>query len=210
MHISCLRPSHSTKDLKNLEGTFFSISVKDAEQFPSTFICSSRTLRILKEINTLLFLFSFNQMVLSQEDIDGCRQAFLAFDKDRSGTIDVWELRQVLEALGQAPTEDELFQMISEVDDNMSGSIDFGEFLKVVESQKNRAENLDDENDMIDAFVASGGQPDKSGHVRRDTLVKIIKVSCKNTSLVFYVRRSFVQLSSTETLTMSLILSLLW
>ena len=36
-------------------------------------------------------------MVLSQEEIDGCREAFLAFDKDRSGTIDVWELRQVLE-----------------------------------------------------------------------------------------------------------------
>jgi len=69
--------------------------------------------------------------------------------------------------MGQAPTEDELFQMISEVDDNMSGSIDFGEFLKVVESQKNRAENLDDENDMVDAFVACGGQADKSGHVKR-------------------------------------------
>ena len=40
-------------------------------------------------------------MVLSQEEIDGCREAFLAFDKDRSGTIDVWELRQVLEAMGQ-------------------------------------------------------------------------------------------------------------
>ena len=50
-------------------------------------------------------------MVLSQEEIDGCRDAFLAFDKDRSGTIDVWELRQVLEAMGQAPTEDELFQV---------------------------------------------------------------------------------------------------
>jgi len=24
-------------------------------------------------------------MVLSQEEIDGCREAFLAFDKDRSG-----------------------------------------------------------------------------------------------------------------------------
>lgn len=80
--------------------------------------------------------------------------------------------------MGQAPTEDELFQMISEVDDNMSGSIDFGEFLKVVESQKNRAETLDDENDMVDwkwddendmvdAFVACGGQADKSGHVKR-------------------------------------------
>ena len=32
-------------------------------------------------------------MVLTQEEIDGCREAFLAFDKDRSGTIDVWEVR---------------------------------------------------------------------------------------------------------------------
>ena len=50
-------------------------------------------------------------MVLSQEEIDGCREAFIAIDKDRSGTIDVWELRQVLEAMGQAPTEEELFQV---------------------------------------------------------------------------------------------------
>jgi Ca2+-binding EF-hand superfamily protein len=95
-------------------------------------------------------------MVLSQEEIDGCREAFLAFDKDRSGTIDVWELRQVLEAMGQKPTEEELFQMI-------------------IENQKERAENFDDESDMIDAFVACGGKQDKSGHVKRDTLVRIIK-----------------------------------
>ena len=41
-------------------------------------------------------------MPLTQDEIDGCRDAFLAFDKDRSGTIDVWELRQVLEAMGQS------------------------------------------------------------------------------------------------------------
>lgn len=78
-------------------------------------------------------------------------------------------------AMGQKPTEEELFQMISEVDDNMSGSIDFGEFLKVIEKQKERAAKFDDESDMIDAFVACGGQADKGGHVHRDTLVKIIK-----------------------------------
>lgn len=50
-------------------------------------------------------------MVLTQEEIDQCREAFLAFDKDRSGTIDVWELRQVLEAMGKCPTEEELFQV---------------------------------------------------------------------------------------------------
>lgn len=115
-------------------------------------------------------------MPLTQDEIDGCRDAFLAFDKNRSGTIDVWELRQVLEAMGQKPTEEELFQMISEVDENMSGSIDFGEFLKVIEKQKERATNYEDESDIIDAFVACGGNADKSGVVKRDTLVRIIKV----------------------------------
>ena len=83
-----------------------------------------------KSLNELIVLSRFalktHQLLLLFAHITG-REAFLAFDKDRSGTIDVWELRQVLEAMGQAPTEDELFTMISEVDENMSGSIDFGE-----------------------------------------------------------------------------------
>ncbi|KAJ1439621.1 hypothetical protein B484DRAFT_443926 [Ochromonadaceae sp. CCMP2298] len=114
-------------------------------------------------------------MGLSQEEIDGCREAFLAFDKDRSGLIDVWELKRVLMSMGQRPTEDQLFQMINEVDENMSGSIDFTEFLRVVANQKEKADNFNDESDMIDAFVACGGLMDKSGHVKRETLVKIIK-----------------------------------
>jgi Ca2+-binding EF-hand superfamily protein len=77
--------------------------------------------------------------------------------------------------MGQKPTEEELFQMISEVDENMSGTIDFGEFLKVIEKQKERASKFDDESDMVDAFVACGGNPDRTGHVQRDNLIKIIK-----------------------------------
>jgi len=42
-------------------------------------------------------LLKGTEKMLSQEEIDSCRDAFLAFDKDRSGTIDVWELRAVLE-----------------------------------------------------------------------------------------------------------------
>ncbi|KAG7393516.1 hypothetical protein PHYPSEUDO_007353 [Phytophthora pseudosyringae] len=135
-------------------------------------------------------------MVLAQDEIDACREAFLAFDKDRSGTIDVWELRQVLEAMGQQPTEEELFQMISEVDEDMSGAIgtqllcgssilltrltvllvlDFAEFLQVIDNQKDRAAMFEDDSDMIDAFVACGGKSDKTGFVRKETLVKIIK-----------------------------------
>lgn len=65
--------------------------------------------------------------------------------------------------------------MMTQVDENMSGSIDFAEFLKVIENQKERAENFDDESDMVDAFVACGGNNDKSGHVKRETLIRIIK-----------------------------------
>lgn len=114
-------------------------------------------------------------MGLTQQEIDGCREAFLAFDKERSGTIGIWGLKQVLEAMGQKVTEAEVFQMVNEVDENMSGQIGFAEFLKIIEIRKEKAENLDDESDMIDAFVACGGNADKSGNVRRETLVKIIK-----------------------------------
>lgn len=99
--------------------------------------------------------------------------------------------------MGQSPTEEELFQMIAEVDSDLSGSISFSgsslrhtlspppcsvhcsrlaaEFLRVIELQKARAAKYSDESDMIDAFVACGGNPDKTGHVKREKLVRIIK-----------------------------------
>ena len=50
-------------------------------------------------INLLNILTVSKKGNISQDEIDACREAFLAFDKDRSGTIDVWELRQVLEGI---------------------------------------------------------------------------------------------------------------
>ncbi|EEY53488.1 uncharacterized protein PITG_07146 [Phytophthora infestans T30-4] len=66
--------------------------------------------------------------------------------------------------MGQQPTEEELFQMISEVDEDMSGAIDFAEFLQVIDNQKDRAAMFEDDSDM-----------NKTGFVRKETLVKIIK-----------------------------------
>lgn len=77
--------------------------------------------------------------------------------------------------MGQNPSEEELFQMISEVDEDRSGEIDFVEFLQVIEKQKIRAAEFDDESDFIDAFVACGGAADKSGHVARAFLTQLIK-----------------------------------
>ena len=75
-------------------------------------------------------------MGLPQAEIDGCREAFSKFDRDGSGTIDATELKATLQALGQNPTEEEVFLMIAEVDDDNSGEIEFAEFLRVIENQK--------------------------------------------------------------------------
>lgn len=52
-------------------------------------------------------------MTLSQEEYEECRIAFNKFDQDGSGKIDVPELRATLQALGQHPTDEELFLMIA-------------------------------------------------------------------------------------------------
>mmetsp|Transcript_5876 Transcript_5876/g.10458 ORF Transcript_5876/g.10458 Transcript_5876/m.10458 type:complete len:100 (-) Transcript_5876:324-623(-) len=70
--------------------------------------------------------------------------------------------------------------MINEVDEDNTGKIEFHEFLKVYEQHQN-AENEDDEQDFIDAFVAMGGNPDKSGCVKADELVRIIRIKFEMT-----------------------------
>ncbi|XP_062499933.1 neo-calmodulin-like [Corticium candelabrum] len=56
------------------------------------------------------------------------RQVFMLFDKDESGTISTDELKSVFKSLGQNPNMAELQAMISEVDSDGNGEIDFHEF----------------------------------------------------------------------------------
>eukprot|EP00967_Tisochrysis_lutea_P006339 scaffold7520_cov21-Tisochrysis_lutea.AAC.2 len=51
---------------------------------------------------------------LNEQELEECRQAFMLFDKDGSGTIDVSELKSVLVALNQSPSDEEVFVMISQ------------------------------------------------------------------------------------------------
>jgi len=80
-----------------------------------------------------------------------------------------------LNAMGQNPTEEEIFQMISQVDDDNSGEIEFAEFLKVIENQKDSAAKANDETDTIEAFVALGGNGDKTGEISTDKLRAVTK-----------------------------------
>lgn len=58
--------------------------------------------------------------------------AFRAFDANRSGYISAQELRNVMINMGQNMTEEEIDGMISEIDSDGDGKINFeGERLKI-------------------------------------------------------------------------------
>jgi hypothetical protein len=58
------------------------------------------------------------------------KQEFDAYDEDRSGYIDVKELKELLEKLGEELSEDELEQAFRELDQDGSGEIEFFEFVE--------------------------------------------------------------------------------
>eukprot|EP00824_Muranothrix_gubernata_P008490 TRINITY_DN20928_c0_g1_i1.p1 TRINITY_DN20928_c0_g1~~TRINITY_DN20928_c0_g1_i1.p1 ORF type:complete len:164 (+),score=40.30 TRINITY_DN20928_c0_g1_i1:23-493(+) len=115
-----------------------------------------------------------NSQVLTPEELEKCKEAFDAFDKDTSGGIDPEELRTVLKFMGQEPSEEEIYRMISEVDEGNTGTITWESFRAMIEKQK-LEKGGDDESDTLDAYVAMGGNPDGSGCVEAQRLIHVIK-----------------------------------
>lgn len=69
---------------------------------------------------------------LTEEQVDECREAFEMFDMDRSGSIDLRELKAAIRALGMNVSADELKQMVGDVDKDGNGTIEFPEFLSMM------------------------------------------------------------------------------
>ncbi|MGB1599143.1 MAG: EF-hand domain-containing protein [Promethearchaeia archaeon] len=113
-------------------------------------------------------------MVLSQQEIEKAHDAFEKFDVDHSGCIDAWELKEAMKSLGQNPTDEEVFGLLAQVDTDGSGNIDFQEFLQVIEKQRDSQGDTGEDWDMVSAFVALGGNADKSGEIDIDKLRDMI------------------------------------
>jgi len=86
---------------------------------------------------------------LKESEIAEFKEAFALFDKDGDGTITTKELGTVMRSLGQNPTEAELQDMINEVDADGNGTIDFPEFLMLMQR---KMKETDQEEELREAF----------------------------------------------------------
>ncbi|EEC43495.1 calmodulin [Phaeodactylum tricornutum CCAP 1055/1] len=107
---------------------------------------------------------------LTEEQVADLKEAFAMFDINGDGTIEIHELQQVMQKLGQNPTEKELIEMISSVDDNGDHEIDFDEFLILM---KSRIGHRDPEKELRDAFAVF--DTDGSGAIDRKELKRLMK-----------------------------------
>ena len=84
-------------------------------------------------------------------------------------------MAQVLDHIDIKMGEQEMYKIISEIDPDNSGSIAFNLFKqKVVAREVNRLIGSD-ESELLDAFVAMGGEPDGDGCVDAKKLIATIK-----------------------------------
>ncbi|KAK9083648.1 hypothetical protein Scep_030119 [Stephania cephalantha] len=103
--------------------------------------------------------------VLTEEQIVEFQEAFCLFDKDGDGCITVEELATVIRSLDQNPTEQELYDMISEVDVDGNGTIEFGEFLNLMAK---KMKETDAEEELKEAFKVF--DKDQNGYISANEL----------------------------------------
>ena len=84
-------------------------------------------------------------------------------------------MRLLLEAIGENPTEEELFRFMADVDEGGKGEIEFSEFLRAFEKQRGGLVDPEAEAEILDAFVALGGNKDKSGFIDSSNLIRVVR-----------------------------------
>ena len=82
---------------------------------------------------------------IPEDKIAEYKEAFDMFDKDGSGTISVTEIVKIMKNFGYPIKKAEAQKMISDIDDNSDGEIDFEEFVTLMEKQVNYVEETDEE-----------------------------------------------------------------
>ena len=93
-----------------------------------------------KEITTYV-----KKLDIPEDKIAEYKEAFDMFDKDGGGTISCNEIVKIMKNFGYPIKKSEAQKMISEIDDNGDGEIDFEEFVTLMERQTNYVEESEED-----------------------------------------------------------------
>merc|ERR1712179_762585 len=81
---------------------------------------------------------------LTDDQLDEVREAFGLFDADASGSIDVRELKAAMRSLGFEVKNEELKKMVSDIDGDGNGTIEFAEFLEMMTGKMGEKDSRED------------------------------------------------------------------
>ncbi|OWF37200.1 calmodulin-A-like [Mizuhopecten yessoensis] len=81
---------------------------------------------------------------ISPEQLAEYQTAFDYCDVNKDGTISLSELKTVMQQQGFNPTDEEMEKIIANVDDNGNGSLEFPEFVKLMETKRKTSNELDE------------------------------------------------------------------
>ncbi len=125
---------------------------------------------------------------LSEDDIEEIKEAFDLFDSDGSGTVEPRELKSAMVSLGFEAKNATLFHVVSELDKDGSGAIDFEEFLGMMSSQMGDHATQEEIRGIFTLFDL-----DKTGHINIKNLKKIARdlgETCDDEELLDLIRKA--------------------
>merc|ERR550534_598027 len=104
---------------------------------------------------------------VSQEEIQELKEAFDLFDTDKSGSIEIDELKRAMTSLGYDKKSQNrmVFQILENLDKNKDGQIDFDEFLDMMTA---RISDRDSREDIMKVFMLF--DQDGTGRITLDDL----------------------------------------
>ena len=110
------------------------------------------------------------QKELTEEQKQEIKEAFDLFDTDGSGSIDPKELKAAMQSLGFEAKNQTIFQMISDLDANKSGAIDFEEFLDMMTARMSDKDTREDINKVFRLF-----DDDSTGQITLKNLRRVAR-----------------------------------
>merc|ERR1711896_2805 len=81
------------------------------------------------------FLSLMASKLQDTDSVEEMREAFMVFDRDKSGSVSASELKHVMNNLGEQVTIEEVEEMIREADADGDGELSFDDFLQFIQKK---------------------------------------------------------------------------